>query len=134
MITLVKKFNGLHPVYDSDKAALDKIGNGEIVEVSIKKTRNYRFHKKFFALAKLVFDNQDTIKTFDQFMFVWKLKAGHYQEVNTGKGVIYMPKSISFEKMNESEFEEFYNKFALIARAEIGCTNEEIEQELLNFM
>ena len=40
-----------------------------------------------------------------------KLKTGHYTEHITTKGiVVYIPKSISFAKMDELQFQMFYSK------------------------
>ena len=48
---------GLVPIYDSDLDEKKKLREGDTVMCSIRKPRNYEFHKKFFALVRLTFDN-----------------------------------------------------------------------------
>ena len=48
---------GLVPMYDSDFDEKRKLKEGEKVLCHISRPRNYEFHKKFFALVRLTFDN-----------------------------------------------------------------------------
>ena len=48
---------GLVPMYDSDYDEKHRLREGETVLCTIRKPRNYEFHKKFFALVRIVFNN-----------------------------------------------------------------------------
>jgi len=46
-----------------------------------------------------------------------------------GKKIV-IPKSISFESMDEVEFTEFYNKAILFLATDMGLTKEELEMNI----
>lgn len=48
---------GLTPKYESDREEFKKLKRNAEVVVEIKKGRNIEFHKKYFALLKLTFEN-----------------------------------------------------------------------------
>lgn len=133
-VFLKRTISGLVPLYDSDYENLKKIKIGDEVKAEIKKPRNYLFHKKFFALLNLAFQNQDEFDNFEKFRFVMVMKAGWFEAIKTGKGVVYMPKSISFGKMDEFEFEKLYNAMLQEVITLIGADKETIENELISFM
>jgi len=89
---------------------------GDEIRVNASKPRNQGHHRKAFALINYIFDNQDRYKTVEDLLVEIKLKAGHYKEHLTTKGqIIYVPKSISFSKMDQVEFNVFYDKVIDIA-------------------
>lgn len=49
--------NGLVPKYDSDREEFRSLKRNTDVLVEVGQKRNYEFHKKFFALLKLTYDN-----------------------------------------------------------------------------
>ena len=98
------------PSLPDDIASLESIPQGCIVEVELKRPRNAKFHKKFFALIGIVVDNHDNYSTTEQVLHIIKLKLGHYQTIiNTNGKLIYIPKSISFSSMDQDTFNKFYN-------------------------
>lgn len=110
---LVKKTpTGLIPVYNSDAESLKeaKLKMGEVYEIDIKKKRNYNFHKKLFALYNLCYDNQDVFDNLDEVRYYLTMKAGYYKKIETPKGEMFVPKSISFAKMDNIEFEKLYQR------------------------
>ena len=130
---LVKTTSGFLPFDDEDKAITDKFSEGEICEVEIRKARNWKNHKRFFAMVKLIFENQDKYQTIDELLIELKLIAGHYKVHVTNKGnPQYIPKSISFEKMDEVEFQEFFDHVidAALSKKLIRITREEFLEEL----
>ena len=135
-IFVQKTLTGLKPLTDKDQKVLNKFAVNDIIEIDIKKSRNYLFHKKYFALLNLAFQNQDKYELFEDFRALMTMKSGYYREIETEKGIIYLPTSISFGSMDDSTFEELYNSTCdTICREVIpGITKEEIQNELLNFM
>jgi hypothetical protein len=122
-----------------DEEKLRKWAVGEILRANVNKPRNARFHRKFFALLNVAFDNQDKYSNLNDFRIEVELKCGNYQEHVTTKGqIIYLPKSISFAQMDELEFSNLYDKAidVILKHFCIGSTAEEINQrvlEILNF-
>lgn len=87
-----------------------KIGEGEIVRVEYHRPRNIRFHRKFFALLDVAFKNQEFYATEQQFRTALLIGLGWCDTFIRQNGeVLYIPKSISFAKMGEDEFEKVYN-------------------------
>lgn len=110
-ITLVKQLNNTFKIaYDSDYEKAKKIKAGEPYEFEYKQLRNVRFHRKFFALMNLLFQNQELYKNLDHLRKDLTVEAGYYDlRVNIHGEEIKEAKSISFAAMSEDEFSEFYN-------------------------
>ena len=123
-IFMKKTLTGLQPIGESKY--FDKLRLGDEVEVDIKKPRNVGFHRKFFSLMNLVHQNQEELDNFEDFRYVFIMRCGYYRIVETSKGVTYLPKSISFSKMDDLEFEEFFEKALTVAEQTLGSSKEEI--------
>ena len=46
----------LRPAGEEDVEALRTVAVGDVIDVAWKRPRNYKFHKKFFAMLKVGFD------------------------------------------------------------------------------
>jgi hypothetical protein len=129
-ILVVKTLNNLlKPAYDSDLEAFTKIPKGEIVQIEYVKKRNIRFHRKFFALMKLAFDNQNVYQNSDEMRYDITMTAGFTDEITnkiTGE-VTLRAKSISFDSMEETEFSDLYTKTKDVVSNWIGITSEDVE-------
>lgn len=108
---------GLVPMYDSDLDEKKRLKIGSTVLCDIKKPRNYKFHKKFFALLRLTFDNlphhlHDGLNIYSEedLLLSLKLDLGISSVVRMGARDVYRDGSISFAAMDETEFDGFYNR------------------------
>ena len=107
---------------------LKDIPNGEYV-IDLRKHRNPKFHRKAFSLFQLCYENQDTYDLFEDLLVEIKLKTGWYTEHITTKGaLIYVPKSIAFEAMDEADFTVFYNKALDVCARIMGGTADAINK------
>ena len=108
---------GLVPMYDSDYDEKKKLHEGETVMCSIRKPRNYEFHKKFFALVRMTFENLPerlvrmlSVRNEEDMLTVFKLDLGLFSTSwHCGRNVVKLD-SISFAKMDETEFQKFYDR------------------------
>lgn len=126
--------NTLSAVYDSDLELLKTIKRGDIVEVDIKRKRNVKFHKKYFALLNLVYQNQDRYNNIEHLRRDLTIEAGYYDVRYNLHGVeIYEPKSISFSSMDETEFNDYYSKVLDVVVVFLGSTREEILENIEQF-
>lgn len=106
-IVLHKYNNVFHSIESED---IDSLKDGEYL-ANLTQPRNLRFHKKFFAMLKKVFENQDIYTDVESLRWELLLKAGYYKKHCTLKGkMLYFPDSISFENMDQIEFEDLYKK------------------------
>lgn len=125
--------NKLIPVYDSDNEQIYKLKAKKEYKFVVTAPRNYKFHKKLFALLNLGFQNSEHSMNFDEFRAFKIMQAGYYKRIVTEKGEFFLPESISFASMDDLEFEQLYSKMIDVMIKTLGCTSEEIEQELINF-
>lgn len=132
--TIAKPSNRLIAINDSDLEEIKKLKQNTEYKFSVIHPRNYLFHKKFFALLNLGFQNQEKIQHFEEYRAIKTMQAGFFRLVVTEKGKVYLPESISFASMDELEFEQVYKKVLELITSEINVSSKDIEQELLNFM
>lgn len=111
-IWLVKGLDGsVRPVLELDAERLKRFKVGEPFRAEVRKPRNGQHHRLGMGMLQWVFDNQDRFDQFEDFLVEIKLRTGHYREHITLRGkVIYVPKSISFERMDEVEFGEWRSR------------------------
>ena len=104
------------PANDFEAEKLTKIKTGDMVEVSITKKRNPRFHRKAFALFNFCFEYwrgtnefQDESKQFDTFRANLLVLAGFYDQLYKIDGSMRIEaKSLKFSQMSDEEFDKCY--------------------------
>jgi len=141
-ITVQKQLNGsFMPMYNSDCDKAKKYKVGDSLEISMRKPRNPLHHKKLFAIINMCLQNMpdymhQKYATSDSILDELKLQCGYYEMrvTLTGKR-FYVPKSISFEKMDQTEFEKFYDKsLDIVLRYFLrGLTRKQVEEHLIDF-
>lgn len=130
-IALVRTLSGFKTAYDSDFELAKKIKIGEVYEYEYKKPRNYRFLKKFFALVKMVYDNQEQYTNIEHLRKDLIIESGNYDLRHDLQGVeIREAKSISFANMKEEEFSELYNSVVDVVVKHFHFDREEIAEEI----
>lgn len=130
-----KQLGALRPIDQAGEDALKRFGNAEILQVEIRQPRNINHHRKFYALMNIVYENMDTERypSLDDFVGAIKIAAGHRVRIELPNGDVgFMPRSISFAKMTQAEFNEFYARVVdLICRWFIpGLENEALRNEV----
>ncbi len=108
-IIMVKRLGTFRPADDEGAEAMQKIKDGSLVKITWSQARNIRFHNKFFAMLGIVLKNQKHYQSMDELLGVCKLRIGHVTVVQTPHGEEMWPKSISWAKMDETEFSRFYD-------------------------
>ena len=137
MKLLVKKhFGKLVPLYNSDAEKLKecKLKEGETYEVEIKRKRNYDFHKKYFALVNMCFDNQEQFEELEHLRNYLTCKAGYFVKIPTPEGEMILHKSISFAKMDDIEFDQLYQKTIDVICKFLKVSEGDLLDEILNYM
>jgi len=117
-INLLNTLTGLIPMYSDDLDEKKKLKIGHEYLCEIKPIRNLKFHRKYFALIKCSWEYQnEKVQEFfknniDLFRKTVEVSAGHCDFIYSieRKEWVEIPKSISFEKCDEAEFEELYNR------------------------
>lgn len=89
---------------------LSGIPDGEIM-ADLRKNRNVKNHRRFFAFIKMSFDMQDTFDSMEVWRKYITMKAGFFDEVINAEGkVMYWPRSISWDELDEIEFKDLFNQ------------------------
>ena len=130
------QFGKLSAEDDDAKSYMAKLKNGDAVLVKVRKPRNVQFHRKYFALLQTVFENQERYEDFEAFRKEVVMRAGYWTIHHhvTGK-VSYDAKSIAFDKMDELEFSELYNKSidVILEYFLPDTSRDELEEAVLDF-
>lgn len=109
-ILLRKQLNGsLMPADDQAQESLRKVKAGKDCWCEIRVARNPQFHRLYFALLRLTFDNQERYDNAEQFRKVVQMEAGHVDELVGLDGAIYqIPRSIAWDQLDDAEFGELF--------------------------
>jgi hypothetical protein len=127
--SLFKSSAGLIPSDEVSKDWFNKLTLGQIVTADYKVMRNGKFHRKFFAMLHVAFDNHEwpEIETqwglarvnFEVFRKYVTVKAGYYEPELTPDGKVRVkPTSIMFSRMDEAEFSRLYSDVLDVILAE----------------
>ena len=122
-IGMRKNGNKLEVVDDVGLEVLSHYKDGDYILVTPATARNYKFHKRYWALIRFVYDNlpeqYDGIKTIEDLHYITKrmlakdgyTKAGKF--IHTTNEEWFVPAKTDFGNMSQEEFGE-YSKFAVI--------------------
>lgn len=130
-----KQLGALRPVDDCGQEALRKIAQGSIVSIEVKRPRNVKFHRMFWALMSIVHENTDGERypTVEDLVAAVKISAGLRTRIELPNGEIgFIPGSIAFAKMTQDEFDAFYSRVCdLVSKYFLpGVSAEELRGEV----
>lgn len=109
---------GLVPYGDEAYDMKKKLKVGKVYNASVTEFRNIRFHRKYFAMINKAWEYQnEKVRAFfkedvNRFRETVEIQAGNYTMVYniSRKEWIEVPKSITFDKMDELEFRDLYKR------------------------
>lgn len=140
-LRLLNTAAGLKPMYDEDYDEKKKLKTGEVYVATITLDRNPDFHRKLFALIKTAWEflperQTNGFRTIENFRKYLTVAAGFcdvYYHPRL-KEWVEIPKSWSFEKMDNAEFEDLYNKVLDVVLNLVGnFVSEDEFMEILKF-
>ena len=112
-VTLVKDINTgkLAGMTDKDKRAFDRFVertrtlDRSCITFDWKEPRSGPFHRFFFAALNSVFEAQERFDDLEQLLCWAKVGAGFCEFIpNPKQGMVAIPKSIAFSKLDQAEF------------------------------
>ena len=106
-----KKTKGaLLPADEDARELIAAMPIGEDVLVDYKRGRSVQNHRRFFSFVNHTFEWQDEFDNKEIWLYVLKIRAGHFHPVIGKNGTTqYVPKSINFNSVDETEFKAFFN-------------------------
>lgn len=135
-VLLTKNLNRLEASDALSQEALDAIPQGKQVSATIRRARNAKHHRKFFAMLNAIFESQTRYPTITHLLSVVKILTGHYDIFPVQGKETFFVKSINFNSMEQSEFESFYNHAVDIIISEIlpGLNKTDLENRVLEIL
>jgi Protein of unknown function (DUF1367) len=119
---------------DAAKEILRKIKVGKVVKCEITTPRNLHHHRKFFALLTTVWQAAGEWATVEDLLVELKIKLGVTQDVvirESGE-IVKIVGSISFAKMDQTAFDEFYERsIRALCKMAGGIDSDMLRQEVL---
>lgn len=104
------------PAYENDEKAMGPLRCGSMYKADFRKARNPEHNAKAFVLIKMIFDNQEKYANIEDLRTELKLQCGSYtHHVRSNGTIVYIPKSWSFADMDQTEFEELYDRLIDVA-------------------
>ncbi|MFA6726929.1 MAG: DUF1367 family protein [Prevotella sp.] len=141
-INLLNTISGLKPCYDDDYEEKKKLKIGETYTAEIRLERNPRFHRLYFALIACAWEylpekQTEGFRTKENFRKYVEVAAGHCEPYYSPKlkEWVEIPKSISFDSMDETEFKDLYERVKTVIFSIIGrfVSEDEFDNVLSNF-
>lgn len=131
---IVKKKDkiGLLPsTLDGKKYLEGKLSKSNILTLSEAQNRILKHHKRLFAIIGKFTENINIDLTTEECLTYLKIKTGRYKTIKFKGADVIIPCSISFLKMNQKEFETFYNEAVCIMAGVLGVSKADLEMEAL---
>jgi hypothetical protein len=133
----IKTIGGLKPADALAEETYSQLPLGTEVYAEVSRPRSLGHHKKFFALLKLILENQDHYKTVDEVLIALKVATGHCYPAETRTGIkVMVPKSIAFSKMDQLAFQKFWDNVVevVIVKFLPGVNRHELEAEIMTMV
>ncbi len=109
--------DALHPDGTESHAAFSHVPFGKPVRVEVKQPRNGNHHRLFWALCARIATSIGAES--ENIADLFKVATGHATVIRSKTyGELRLPKSISFAKMDQTQFDEFFNRCVLCAYEE----------------
>jgi hypothetical protein len=110
-IALIKQLdNSFKAAFDSDYEYIKKLKQGEIYFFEVKRERNIKFHRKFFALIRMVYQNQEHYAFEDELRADLLIDAGYFKTIVSIYGEERKEAlSINFASMDQDTFDKMYS-------------------------
>ena len=128
---LTKSGNALHPCQNRDVELLESL-NTEPHLWSVVTVRNGLFHRKYFGMIRLGYNNQDEFQNEDVFRKATEMRAGYFVPVNVDGVEVRMSDSIAYERLSQQDFEKLYNEVWKVLQDKYGF-DEDFLNELNTF-
>lgn len=140
---LLNTVEGLKPCNDDDYDSKKKLKIGHVYKAKIVLVRNLDFHRKYFALINTAWSYQDERREaffhhdVNCFRKTVEVAAGCCERIYSlsRHEWVEIPKSISFEKMDELEFRDLYErvKDVLFSTFLTHITEKDFMGNLINY-
>jgi len=128
---LTKTEHGLRPADALSESSMLRLVKGKSYTFEYKRARNHKFHRLVFGVATIVCENSDRWDNPLLFIKAVELTHGYVDTLVDMNGEVFMiPKSISFENMEEQEFNKLFDCILIEASKVLGIHQEKLRLQL----
>lgn len=128
--------NGLNPFGEDAEKFFRTLKVGDVVNLEIRRPRNPLQHRLYWQLCRTVAMNHSTLTNEDMVHQAIKILTGHVDIVRIGDDLVQIPRSIAFDKMDQVEFDEFFERAKNVVAEQIlpGVGLRELQDEILRMV
>lgn len=120
-----KRDGALHPWGDDSWATFARLKSGVPIHVEIRQPRNAKHSALYWVLCHKIADAIGS--TSENVSDVLKIGTGHCDIVRSKKhGELRLPRSISFARMDQAAFAEFFDRCVEVIQTEWGIARPDI--------
>lgn len=110
---------------DISQNAIDALPDGQVLKADVRLTRNAGRHRLFWAMVQRIAEATDNDPS--AVADLLKIDAGHCFTIRSRKhGTMYLPKTIKWSRMDETEFAPFFERCVKTIYEEWGISRPEI--------
>lgn len=108
---MVRRGLALYPLDGLAQAEIEALPQCKPLNTTVTRARSVKQHRLYWAMLKIVAENTDQGLNKDDLHEWMKLRLGYSKPVLQRNGeIVYVPGSIAFEEMDQTEFDGFFRK------------------------
>lgn len=121
----IRKGDALVPDGSDSCAAMAKIPFGARIHVEAKRPRKSGHHRLYWGLCARIATAIDVKQ--ENVSDILKIETGHCDVIRSKKyGEIRLPRSISFAQMDQTAFDEFFERCVRVIQSEWGIARQDV--------
>lgn len=137
-LRLTRTLRGFEPSDDESREAIKALKIGVPVKCEVRIARDSSRMRYYWGLVGVILDNTDHFASKEEVSDSIKLAIGHVDMVQVYDGekwhITRTPKSISFAKLTEPEFQDFIKRAEAYACSVLCVTDDQLADALTEFL
>lgn len=101
---------GLIPTDEDSRTLVNRLADGECVQVRIVRPRSVQWNKLYWSLCDTIGENQDPQRTKESIDSEIRILSGHYEVMTVAGQPVCVPNRIAFDQLTADEWAEYFQK------------------------
>ena len=132
-LRFIKSDGGLRPFDEECNEAIKKWKPDDFIVIDATRPRNGKFMRKFFALLNIIVQNYDGQITVEDVLLHVKSELNFWEAILVGNSHHKRYRSISFAKMDEDMFSQFYDRAVNVCLKLVPMDREDLAIQIARF-
>lgn len=129
----IRKGGALHPADVESAGEFSRLPAGKVIKVTAKQPRNAAHHRLYWVLCQRI--GSGIGEEAEVVSDVLKVATGHCTVVRTKtNGMLKLPKSIAWAKMDQAEFAKFFDRCVVIICTEWGMRRPDVLEQVKDLL